>query len=84
MSNTTPQWVKDLVTGDDIVVCFPYTGNSIFAEVVKNHSKPETGSYGAITIRYLWKGVAREEDLLYVDYNKSEENQNNWYAYHVT
>lgn len=83
MSEPIPQWVKNLNPGDEIVICFPFAANTIFAHIVTNYPNPDKGAYGTLTIRYTWNGLVREDDLLYDDYNKSGENQNNWYAYHV-
>lgn len=83
MSEPIPQWVTELRTGDEIVVVFPYTGNSVFAHILTNYPNPDKGAYGTLTIRYTWNGLVREEDLLYDDYSKSIESQNYWYAFHV-
>lgn len=81
-----PEWISKLVCGDSIVVCFPYTGNTIFAEVVQNcpDNYNFANTFGSITIKYTWNKVERTEDLLYDDYSNNIEFQNNWYAYTVT
>ena len=85
MSNT-PEWIRELAVGDTIVLCFPYTGNLIFAEVIQNY--PDNYNYantfGTLTVKYTWNQVERTEDLLYDDYSNSVDFQNNWYAFCVT
>lgn len=85
MSNA-PEWIFNLKKGDNIVVCFPYTGNTIFAEVIENcpdNFSNNTNTFGTLTVKYTWKNVERTEDLLYDDYSQSVEFQNNWYAFCV-
>lgn len=83
MSNA-PEWIKNLHSGDTIVVCFPYTGNTIIAEVINNSPdsfSSHTNTFGSLTVKYTWKNVERNEDLLYSDYSQNVEFQNNWYAF---
>lgn len=85
MSNA-PEWIKELKVGDTIVVCFPYTGNLIFAEVIQNYpgNFNYANTFGTLTVKYTWNKIERTEDLLYDDYSNSVDFQNNWYAYCVT
>ena len=84
MSNA-PEWITKLSKGELIVVCFPYTGNVIYAEIIQNCPNNNTMSnlFGTLTVKYTWNKVERIEDLLYDDYSSSVEFQNNWYAYFV-
>lgn len=84
MSNT-PEWITKLVEGEQIVVCFPYTGNIIYAKVIQNcpNNNIIPSMLGTLTVKYTWNKVERVEDLLYDDYSNSVDFQNNWYAYCV-
>lgn len=84
MSNI-PDWIHNLKQGDNIVVCFPYTGNTIYAEVIENcpDNYNYANTFGTLTVKYTYNKVERTEDLLYDDYSNSVEFQNNWYAYCV-
>ena len=77
MSNNVPYWILDLCPGDELVVCFPYTGTTIFAEIIENYPSNDLNLFGTITIRYNWNNVAKEEDLLYDDYDRHGVGQNN-------
>lgn len=84
MMSNAPEWIANLKEGEVIVVCFPYTGNTIFAQVIENspdNFSNNTNSFGTLTVKYTWKNVERTEDLLYADYSSSVEFQNNWYAF---
>lgn len=82
MKNSAPDWVCNLKQGDELIIIFPYTGVTLFAQVIQNDSRQST-VYGILTIKYLYNNVAREEDLLYDDYTKDATYQNGWYAYPV-
>ena len=84
MSNI-PDWITNLKKGDNIVVCFPYTGNTIYAEVIENcpDNYNYANTFGTLTVKYTFNSVERTEDLLYDDYSNSIDFQNNWYAYCV-
>lgn len=85
MMSNLPDWIVNLKKGDTVVVCFPYTGNTIFAEVVENcpDNFNYANTFGTLTVKYTWNNVERTEDLIYDDYNQSKEFQNNWHAYCV-
>jgi hypothetical protein len=82
--NKAPDWVKNLSAGDAIVIVFPYTGYTIFAEVTKNNPTLESSLYfGTISIKYKDRSTEREEDLLYDYYCKETDSMENWFAYPV-
>lgn len=85
MMSNTPDWITNLKEGDTIIVCFPYTGNIIYAEVITNcpDNFNHANTFGTLTVKYTYNKVERTEDLLYDDYSNSVEFQNNWYAYCV-
>lgn len=83
MTSQVPYWVQELLPGDSMVVCFPYTGSTVYAHILENCPNNDKNLFGTITIKYLWNNVAREEDLLYDDYSKESVQQSNWYAYPV-
>lgn len=85
MTSNHPEWIETLKQGDHMVVVFPYTGDSVFAEVIENNPTSYDSMYfGTITINYKINNFARQEDLLYDDYSKDSEFRDNWYAYRVT
>ena len=83
MSSEIPYWIHELAPGDGMVVCFPYTGSTVYAEILENCPSGNSSLFGTITIKYMMNNVAREEDLLYDDYSKDSVQQSNWYAYPV-
>jgi len=85
MMSNIPEWITQLKNGDFLIVCFPYTGNTIFAKVIQNcpDNFNQANTFGTLTVKYTWNNVERTEDLLYDDYNNSVNFQNNWYAYCV-
>jgi hypothetical protein len=83
--NKVPDWVETLKQGDFMVVIFPYTGDTVFAEVIENSpSSYDSMYFGTITINYKINNFARQDDLLYDDYSKECDHRDNWYAYRVT
>jgi len=83
--NKVPDWVETLKQGDFMVVVFPYTGDTVFAEVIENNPALFDSMYfGTITINYKINNFARQDDLLYDDYSKECDYRDNWYAYRVT
>ena len=84
MSNI-PSWIEELQQGDFLVIVFPYSGDTVYAEVVENSPKTMNSMYfGTITINYTINKIKKQEDLLYDDYSKEPSHYDNWYAYRVT
>jgi uncharacterized membrane protein (UPF0182 family) len=85
MTSEVPDWVEALKKGDFLVIVFPYTGETVFAEVIENGPAEDPHIYfGTITINYTIKNFTRQVDLLYDDYSKDGNNYDSWYAYRVT
>lgn len=85
MTNNVPSWIEELKQGDFLVIVFPYTGSTVYAEVMENSPKSLDSMYfGTITVSYNLNKIAKQEDLLYDDYSKDATYHDNWYAYRVT
>lgn len=84
MSNI-PDWIEDLKKGDFMVIVFPYTAQTVYAEILENSPKSMDSMYfGTITVKYTSNNIPKQEDLLYDDYSKEPTHYDNWYAYRVT
>ena len=85
MTTKVPEWIESLKQGDFLVVVFPYTGETVFAEVIENNPTAYDSMYfGTITINYSINNFTKQDDLLYDDYSKEPDFRDNWHAYRVT
>lgn len=84
MTTKVPEWVEALNKGDFLVVVFPYTAETVFAEVVENNPTKDLMYFGTITVNYTINNFTKQDDLLYDDYSKEAECYDSWYAYRVT
>lgn len=84
MTDKVPEWIEALKKGDFLVVVFPYTADTVFAEVVENNPSHDIMYFGTITVNYTINNFAKQEDLLYDDYSKDPNQYDSWYAYRVT
>lgn len=83
--NKVPEWIETLKQGDFLVVVFPHSSETVFAEVIENcPSAFDSMYFGTLTVNYVLHKSPRQDDLLYDDYSKNAEHQDNWYAYRVT
>lgn len=83
--NNVPEWIQNLKKGEHLVLVFPYSTDTVFAEVIENCPASVDGMYfGTLTVNYTLNKSNRQDDLLYDDYSKTPEHQDNWYAYRVT
>lgn len=82
--NSIPDWIKKLSKGDNFILSFPHSQKTVLAEVIENSPTTEESLYfGTITVNYKVNNFAKQDDLLYDDYSKESDNQNNWCAYIV-
>jgi hypothetical protein len=84
MTNEVPDWVESLKKGDFLVIVFPYTGETAFAEVIENNPEMDIMYFGTITVNYTINNFTRQIDLLYDDYSRKAERYDSWYAYRCT
>lgn len=84
MSNI-PEWIEQLKQGEFLIIVFPYTGDTVYAEVLENNPKSTNSIYfGTITVQYTINKLTRQDDLLYDDYSKESNTHDSWHAYRVT
>lgn len=83
MIDNIPDWVYSLKKNDHIMIVFPYTNETLYAEVVDNDPHDLHSQYiGILTVNYINK-FTRHEDLLYDDYCINGAKHSNWFAYQV-
>ena len=76
-----PTWIKSLSTEQELLLHFPYTGNSVYAKFV--HYLVDDYYDSGIVIKYDRNGTEVEDTLYYHDYKSDPDSYNNWIAYEV-
>lgn len=75
---TIPQWILELKQHDELLLYFPFTGNSAWAEFLSNNA-----FLGEIEVQYIWKNKVKHDTLSYDNYTLDCSSYENWYAYPV-
>jgi hypothetical protein len=77
-----PDWLKNLKNGDEILLVYPFTGNSHYAEIMVYNiflDKPNS-------IKVSYKNTNNIEEVVvlhFSDYSTESSHSYNWFAYQL-
>jgi len=74
-----PEWLKSLTLQQELLLYFPYTGNSVYAEFAGYLEDWQPG----IRVQYIWKGAIKTDHLQYDNYKNEPDSYDNWIAYEM-
>lgn len=75
---SVPQWILELHPHDELLLYFPFTGNSAWAELISRDS-----FNAEVEVQYIWKNKVKHDRLSYDNYTLDAGSYENWYAYPV-
>lgn len=81
--NNIPNWIKELKSGDRIVVYFPRRRQISYSEVISNHIPSSSDYLAILSITYKIDQFDKFDELIYDNYLGEAENENSWNAYPI-
>jgi predicted Mrr-cat superfamily restriction endonuclease len=81
--DNVPDWIKQLKSGDKVMIYFPRRRRVEYSEVVSNYI-PDSSDYMAIlTVNYKINKIVKVDELLYDNYTAVCDSDNCWNAFQI-
>lgn len=81
--DSVPSWIKDLTSGDTVIIYFPRRKQISQSLVISNYVPKTTEHLAILTVLYKIDAVERVEELLYDNYYTLNYSEDSWNAYNI-